>query len=84
MEVNTPRGVGTLEADFVVDASGRAALSARRVGARKVSYDRLLGAAAYLEPREGNGAGDSFTLVEVVASGWWYSARLPGGWPPST
>lgn len=79
LEVNTPHGVETLEADFVVDASGRAARFARRVGARKVSYDRLVGAAAYLEPRGGEGAGDSFTLVEAVASGWWYSARLPGG-----
>lgn len=79
LEVNTPRGVETLEADFVIDASGRAARFARRVGARRVSYDRLVGAAAYLEPREGDGAGDSFTLVEAVASGWWYSARLPGG-----
>jgi flavin-dependent dehydrogenase len=78
LEVNTPRGVETLKADFVVDASGRAARFARKMGARRVSYDRLVGAAAYLETREDIGVGDSFTLVEAVASGWWYSARLPG------
>lgn len=78
LEVNTPGGVEMLEADFVVDASGRAARFAQKVCARRVSYDRLVGAAVYLEPREGVGGEDSFTLVEAVPSGWWYSARLPG------
>jgi flavin-dependent dehydrogenase len=78
LQVNTPRGVETLAADFVVDASGRAARFARAVGARTISYDRLVGAAAYLKSRAEIDAGDSFTLVEAVRSGWWYSARLPG------
>lgn len=78
LEVNTPCGVETLEPDFVIEASGRAARFARKVGAHTVSYDRLVGAAVYLESREGIGGGDSFTLVEAVPTGWWYSARLPG------
>ena len=85
LEVQTPRGAETYEADFVVDASGRAARVARMLGARRVVYDRLVGVAAYFETDAGEGASargedeDSFTLVEAVASGWWYSARLPGG-----
>jgi len=97
LEVETPRGAETYEADFVADATGRAARLSRMLGARRVLYDRLVGVAAYFETRagevapegenasagEGESAGredeDSFTLVEAVASGWWYSARLPGG-----
>lgn len=77
LKVNTACGVETLEADFVIDASGRITCFARKMGARTVSYDRLVGAAVYMEEREGVSVGDSFTLVEAVPSGWWYSARLP-------
>lgn len=31
------------------------------------------------EDEVSNDGADSFTLVEAVACGWWYSARLPGG-----
>ena len=67
-------------ADFVVDATGRGARLARSFEARRVSYDRLIGVAAFFE---GNATApveeDGFTLVEAVSSGWWYSSRLPGG-----
>src|SRR5918993_4162307 len=76
LDVTTRRGAETCRADFVVDASGRAARLARLLGARRVRYDRLVGIAAYFHS---DGGGDSFTLVEAVASGWWYSAWLPGG-----
>jgi flavin-dependent dehydrogenase len=85
LEVRTPRGVESHRADFVVDASGRGARLARLLGARRVRYDRLVGVAAYFQTRAGADAvtpiedEDSFTLVEAVANGWWYSARLPGG-----
>jgi flavin-dependent dehydrogenase len=78
LEVESPKGAQVYEADFVVDASGRAARLARGLGARRVLYDRLVGVAAYFDTRAGEGD-DSFTLVEAVANGWWYSARLPGG-----
>lgn len=78
LEVETPEGARVHEADFVVDASGRAARLARALGERRVHYDRLVGVAAYFETRAG-GRDDSFTLVEAVAGGWWYSALLPGG-----
>ena len=76
LEVATRQGMESCRADFVVDASGRAARFARLLGARQVRYDRLVGVAAYFHGDRGE---DSFTLVEAVASGWWYSARLPGG-----
>lgn len=76
LEAANGRGAESYRADFVVDASGRAARFARLLGVRAVRYDRLVGVAAYFQ---GDGCEDSFTLVEAVASGWWYSARLPGG-----
>jgi flavin-dependent dehydrogenase len=77
LHVRTSSGDATLEADFVVDATGRASRLARRMGARQLRYDRLVGTACLLKSRSGSGIKDSFTLVEAVRSGWWYSARLP-------
>ncbi|HEX8650248.1 MAG TPA: NAD(P)/FAD-dependent oxidoreductase [Pyrinomonadaceae bacterium] len=77
LRVKTPTGDKHLEADFVVDASGRVARLARQFGARHIRYDRLIGVAALMKSEGGMGIKDSLTLVEAVASGWWYSARLP-------
>ena len=65
-------------ADFVVDSSGRSSWFARRQGARRINHDNLVGAAALLKA-DGNVADrDSLTMVEAVASGWWYASLLPG------
>jgi flavin-dependent dehydrogenase len=66
-----------LEADFVADATGRIAHLARRLGAKRVRYDRLVGAAALL--RSPTPDIDTYTLVEAVPEGWWYSALLADG-----
>lgn len=66
-----------LEADFVADATGRVAHLARRLGAKRVRYDRLVGAAALL--RSPAPDADTYTLVEAVPEGWWYSALLADG-----
>lgn len=86
LEVNTARGPETYRADFVIDATGRASRLARLLGARRILYDRLVAVASYFGAREdrdsnenSNEGLDSFTLVEAVADGWWYSARLPCG-----
>lgn len=67
-----------VEADFFVDATGRASAIARRFGARRVVDDVLVAGVAFLE-NGGRGMEDSFTLVEAVEHGWWYSAPLPDG-----
>jgi flavin-dependent dehydrogenase len=77
LSVRTARGDVTLEADFVVDTTGRAARLARQSGAQQLRYDRLVGVALLLKSQRGEGIKESFTLVEAVRSGWWYSARLP-------
>ena len=81
MLVTGPERTETYRADFVVDATGRRAQLARSLGARRVVYDRLVGIASFLLglSAQKSSAEDSFTLVEAVASGWWYSSRLPDG-----
>ena len=63
---------------FLIDATGRRSLVARSRGARREVHDRLVALVAFLVPKGEPGA-DATTLVEAVADGWWYSARLPDG-----
>jgi flavin-dependent dehydrogenase len=66
-----------LDVDFVADATGRPARLARRLGARRLRYDRLIGVATLLTSR--TPAADTYTLVEATPDGWWYSALLSDG-----
>jgi flavin-dependent dehydrogenase len=68
---------GVLEADFVADATGRPSRLARRLGARRLRYDRLVGISSLLE--SATPAADTYTLVEATPEGWWYSALLSDG-----
>jgi flavin-dependent dehydrogenase len=81
LSVKSPRGTETYLTDSIVDATGRSAQLARALGARRFVYDRLIGIASYFQGRDTHAGAeeDSFTLVEAVASGWWYSSRLPAG-----
>ncbi len=67
-------GGGEIEARFLVDASGRGAWLARRLGARVRAEDRLVGFARFFTVPE---PGESVTLVEPFSEGWWYTAPLP-------
>jgi flavin-dependent dehydrogenase len=72
-----------LRATYLIDATGRAAVLARRQGANRLNADRLVGLAGVLAARSRESDGpedecDSCTLVEACADGWWYSALLPG------
>jgi flavin-dependent dehydrogenase len=63
----------TLRGRLIVDATGRNAFIARKLGCRTKVVDRLIGAVALL-PRTENA---QWTLIEAVENGWWYSAPLP-------
>lgn len=73
------KGLVTLSARFVVDASGRASVFARRCGSVRRAIDRLAGVVGYLDTEAGCDAanGARVTLVEAAEQGWWYSAFLP-------
>ncbi|MBC7777507.1 MAG: tryptophan 7-halogenase [Phycisphaerae bacterium] len=64
-----------LQARFVVDATGRAAWFASKMGTNKVRFDNLVGTWRVYE--DSTPASDGHTLVEAVENGWWYSTRLP-------
>jgi flavin-dependent dehydrogenase len=73
----TVEGFGGVRARVVVDAAGRRAPLATRLGARRRRLDALV-ALAVRAPCAPRGA-DGYSLVESFASGWWYAARVPGG-----
>jgi flavin-dependent dehydrogenase len=69
-------GEREMDAKLVFDCTGRTSSIARRLGVRRLHFDRLVAATAYLtldSPLE-----DSTTLIEAVSDGWWYTAPIPG------
>ena len=64
-------------ASFVVDATGRKSVFARKQGARRIILDHLIGVIAFLGPRSTSQIPENFTLIEAAENGWWYSAVLP-------
>lgn len=74
--LETASGRAELTADFLIDAGGRAAPLARRLGGETRVFDRLVCAWAYARDRNTRGRG--LTYVEAVEDGWWYTAPLPG------
>jgi flavin-dependent dehydrogenase len=65
----------TLIAGFLIDATGRRAAMARRLGARIVRGDTLLAHVFFID-RE---LDDTYTTIEAEENGWWYRAPVPGG-----
>jgi flavin-dependent dehydrogenase len=70
-------GGAALEARSVVDATGRPARLARRMGARRMALDRLVGVVVSVPRERTTEAHEGVTLLEAAADGWWYSARTP-------
>lgn len=67
----------TLQADFLIDATGRKAWLARRLGGPPVKLSRQLAVVGWMNGLTHDQ--DNSTRLKSVADGWWYSARLPQG-----
>jgi flavin-dependent dehydrogenase len=65
----------SIDGTVVIDASGRAAVIARQLGADRIEYDKLVGVYGFC--RVATDVNDTRTLVEAVPNGWWYSSYLP-------
>jgi flavin-dependent dehydrogenase len=66
-----------ITARWLIDASGRAACLARVLGARReVAWEQVALVAFARAARPGD---ETFTLIEAVPEGFWYSAPIPGG-----
>jgi flavin-dependent dehydrogenase len=68
---------GTARARWLVDATGRRAALARKLGAVRHRDVRLV--AVYALGRAAPEFRSNRTLIEAVPGGWWYAARLPSG-----
>lgn len=65
----------TIRASLIIDAAGRAAPVARRLGAQVRVDDRLVCGWVYGSD-EGRGS-RGLTFVEAAEDGWWYTAPMP-------
>lgn len=70
------QGKGMVTADVLVDAAGRRAPLAARLGVRRCTLDGLQAIAAQTLSTGGMGG---LSLVESFPDGWWYAAELPDG-----
>lgn len=75
---------GSIAADAVIDAGGRAAPLARHAGGKPRRDDTLVAEVRWYadDPAadlDGDGAIAAGALVESGPDGWWYSASLPDG-----
>ena len=59
----------------LIDATGRRAWLARRLGAHRKRDESLIAVHTWLRNRRDDG----MTRIEAVPDGWWYCAPLPGG-----
>jgi flavin-dependent dehydrogenase len=67
-----------LRARWLVDASGRRAVVARRLGISRSALDQLV--SVYTTHSSENETDlDARTYIEACQKGWWYTARMPGG-----
>lgn len=64
-----------ITARWLIDASGRASILARRLGVRRTRDQALIAVYAWAQ----SDARDLRTLIESVRNGWWYQAQLPDG-----
>lgn len=73
--IATDRGVRSISARIAVDATGRSAALARRMGARHILHERLI---ASLRSRSAAGDGHLWLCVVDDVGGWSYSLDGPG------
>lgn len=74
----------TITANWLIDATGRNASLARKLGAQRLQCDQLLAFYALLTaPSESEAASDQDgrSMIEAVENGWWYSVLLPAAKP---
>ncbi|WP_137935713.1 tryptophan 7-halogenase [Chitinivorax sp. B] len=74
--LNTAAGPCRLQASVLIDATGRSANLARKLGARQQRQDKLI--CGWLYGRDQARLGDGLSIIESTVDGWWYSAALPG------
>lgn len=77
VEIAHGSNVIEIRAAMIIDAAGRAAPVARRLGAQTRVDDRL--ACGWVYGRDEGNGGRGLTFVEATENGWWYTAPMPHG-----
>lgn len=67
----------TLQADFVVDASGHQTAFAARQGGPRIWFDHLVGVSGFFALPDTGDSGGQHIRIEACEQGWWYAAKLP-------
>lgn len=67
-------GGASVTCRWLVDATGRPATLARKLGARRLAYDRQIALVAFLEGPPGEAP--PYMIIEALEDGWWYAAPL--------
>jgi flavin-dependent dehydrogenase len=80
VELRIGQKILTRRCQWIVDATGRAASFARRQGARRIRFDRLIAVVGQFP----SVAEDIRAQIEARRTGWWYSALAPGGHAAAT
>lgn len=62
---------------MVADATGRASAFARRIGIRRIAFDRLVSVSVRATPTRTAATGEA--MVEAAEDGWWFSAFTRSG-----
>lgn len=68
-------GVLTVEARWIIDATGRSAAIATKLGATFSPDFPVMAAVSWLKPARRDS--DSRTFIEATETGWWYTSLLP-------
>jgi flavin-dependent dehydrogenase len=76
LSVRGADGSSTIDARWIVDASGRSGWLARRIGAVRIAADRLTSLVKFLPI---GAVRETRTLIEACETGWWYAAALQCG-----
>lgn len=70
----TPAATLTINARWIVDATGRAGWLTHSQGVSRRTYDRQVALVGLLDDAE---QADPRTFIEAMADGWWYISTLP-------
>ena len=68
----------TIKARFLVDATGRAATVARRLGSQRRALDKLVALCAWLPSAKPARGHPERLLIEAIETGWWYTTQISG------
>lgn len=68
-------GSHIVEASWIIDASGRSAALATKLGASFSADFPIMAAVTWMKPAKRDS--DSRTFIEATEMGWWYTSRLP-------